>query len=138
MHFNLLSHYGEEAVEPLDGIEERIERHTASLVSAWPGLPMPSIRLIQAPVFHGHSFSVWIEFEGDVNPKGIAKALESGGIDVRPDEPPSNAQIAGQSGLSVGAIRMDRNRPRACWLWFVSDNLRLSADNAVAVAKELL
>ncbi len=28
-----------------------------------PSIPMPSLRLIQAPVFHGHSFSVWVEFE---------------------------------------------------------------------------
>jgi aspartate-semialdehyde dehydrogenase len=136
--FNMLAQYGEEAMEPLEGIEERIERHTASLLSAWPGLPMPSIRLIQAPVFHGHSFSVWVEFDGDVDATAIAKGLENFGVDVRPDEAPANSQIAGQSGLSVGAIRMDRNHPRACWLWVVSDNLRLAAENAVAVAKELL
>lgn len=136
--FNMLAQYGEEAMEPLEGIEERIERHTASLVSAWPGLPMPSIRLIQAPVFHGHSFSVWVEFDGEVDPEGIAKGLENFGIDVRSDEAPANAQAAGQSGLIVGAIRMDRNHPRACWLWMVSDNLRMAAENAVSVAKELL
>jgi aspartate-semialdehyde dehydrogenase len=136
--FNMLAQYGEEATEPLEGIEERIERDSASLLAAWPGLPMPSIRLIQAPVFHGYSFSVWVEFDGDVDTGAIAKGLEQFGIDVRPDEPPANAQIAGQSGLSVGAIRMDRNHPRAVWLWLVVDNLRLSAENAVAVAKELL
>ena len=53
-------------------------------------------------------------------------------------EPPSNAHIAGQGGLSVGAIDVDRNNPRACWIWVVTDNLRLSAENAVAVAKEYL
>jgi aspartate-semialdehyde dehydrogenase len=136
--FNMLAQYGEEAMEPLEGIEERIERHTASLMAAWPGLPMPSIRLIQAPVFHGHSFSLWVEFEGDVDTATIAKGLGQFGLDVRPDEPPTNAQIAGQSGLSVGAIHKDRNHPRAYWLWVVADNLRLAAENAVAVAKELL
>ena len=34
----------------------------ASLLAGWPGVPMPSLRLIQAPVFHGHSFSLWVEF----------------------------------------------------------------------------
>jgi len=64
--------------------------------------------------------------------------LSDSGLDVRPDDPPSNAGIAGQSGLSVGAIEEDRNHPRAAWIWLVADNLRLAAENAIAVAKEVL
>jgi len=60
------------------------------------------------------------------------------GIDVRPDDPPSNAGIAGVSGLSVGAIALDQNHPRAYWIWMVADNLRLTAENALAVARETL
>lgn len=136
--FNLLACYGEEALEPLESIEERVERHTASLLSAWPGLPMPSLRLVQAPVFHGHSLSVWVEFESNADAAALARILEADGVDVRPDDPPSNALIAGQSGLSVGAITVDRNHPRACWLWVVCDNLRLAAENAVAAVQEQL
>ena len=134
--FNLLARYGEEAMEPLEGIEQRIEQDTASLLSAWAAIPLPSIRLVQAPVFHGHSMSIWVEFESTVDIKQLSRILTAAEIDVRPDEPPSNANIAGQSGLSVGAIHVDRNNPRACWLWLVADNLRLSAENAIAVAKE--
>jgi aspartate-semialdehyde dehydrogenase len=134
--FNLLARYGEEAPEPLEGIEERIERDTASLLSAWAAMPMPSIRLVQAPVFHGHTMSLWVEFESNVDVKQLSRILTAADIDVRPGEPPSNANIAGQSGLSVGAINADRNNPRACWIWLVADNLRLSAENAIAVAKE--
>lgn len=136
--FNLLARYGEEALEPLEGIEQRIERDTASLLSHWTELPMPSIRLVQAPVFHGHSISVWVQFAANVDMKKLTGILTAADIDVRPDEPPSNANIAGQSGLSVGAINADRNNPRACWIWMVADNLRLTAENAVAVAKEAL
>jgi aspartate-semialdehyde dehydrogenase len=46
--------------------------------------------------------------------------------------------ITGESGLSVGAITQDRNHARACWIWMVADNLRLTVENALAVAKELL
>jgi aspartate-semialdehyde dehydrogenase len=136
--FSMLARYGEEALEPLEGIEQRVERHTASLLTHWPGVPMPSIRLVQAPVFHGHSLSVWIEFEENPGADELAKRLESAGFDVRLDDPPANAGIAGQTGLSVGAITVDRNNPRACWFWLVADNLRLAAENAVAVAKESL
>jgi aspartate-semialdehyde dehydrogenase len=136
--FNMLARYGEEAIEPLEGIEQRVERHLASLLTGWPGVPMPSLRLIQAPVFHGHSISAWIEFEENPGADALARMLAAAGIDVRPDEPPTNAAIAGQSGLSAGAIAVDRNNPRACWFWLVTDNLRLAAENAVAVGKECL
>jgi aspartate-semialdehyde dehydrogenase len=138
--FNLLAQYGEEAPEPLGLVEQRLERHLASLLAAYPAIPMPSLRLIQGPVFHGHSFSLWIEFEENPGAAALGRLLadigNGAGIDVRPDEPPSNAGIAGQSGLSVGAIALDRNHPRACWMWMVADNLRLAAENAIAVAKE--
>lgn len=135
--FNLLARYGEEAVEPLEGVEERIVRDTAALLAAWAAQPAPSIRLVQAPVFHGHSISLWVEFEAAVDAKQLKRVLTAAGIDVLPDEPPSNANIAGQSGLSVGAISADRGRPNAYWLWMVADNFRLAAENAIAVAQEI-
>jgi len=136
--FNMLAQYGEEALEPLASIAERLERHLASLLSAFPSIPMPSVRLIQAPVFHGHSLSLWIEFEENPGVAKISRALSDAGIDVREDEAPTNIGIAGQSGLAVGAIAEDHNSPRACWMWGVADNLKLAADNAVAVAQEVL
>ena len=134
--FNMLARYGDEALEPLEGIEQRVEKHLASLLTAWPGIPMPSLRVIQAPVFHGHSISAWVEFEENPGADALAKVLAKSGLDVRPDEPPSNVGMAGQSGLSVGGIAVDHNQPRASWFWLASDNLRLAAENAVAVAKE--
>jgi aspartate-semialdehyde dehydrogenase len=134
--FNMLARYGEEAEEPLENVEQRMEKHLASLLSKHSNIPMPSVRLIQAPVFHGHSFSVWVEFDEMPGEKKLASALSKAGIDVRPDDPPSNAKVAGETGLIVGAITADANHPRAYWLWAVSDNLLLAAENAVAVAKE--
>jgi aspartate-semialdehyde dehydrogenase len=136
--FNMLARYGDEALEPLESIEQRVEKHLASLLTAWPGIPMPSLRVIQAPVFHGHSISAWVEFEENPGAEALTKALADSGLDVRVDEPPSNVGMAGQSGLSVGAIAVDHNQPRASWFWLASDNLRLAAENAVAVAKESL
>ena len=68
----------------------------------------------------------------------LQSTLAAAELDVRPDEPPSSIGSAGQSGLSVGAIRVDRNNPRDCWFWVVADNLRLTAENAIAVARESL
>jgi aspartate-semialdehyde dehydrogenase len=138
LSFNMLARFGEEAMEPIEGVEQRIEKNVASLLSAYPAIPMPSVRLVQAPVFHGHSFSLWVEFAENPGVAALAEALQEAGIDVRPDEPPSNANVAGQSGLSAGAISIDSNQPRAAWIWAVADNFRLAAENAVAVAQEFL
>src|SRR4029079_2056405 len=89
--FNMLARYGEEALEPLEGIEQRVEKHLASLLNTWPGVPMPSLRVIQAPVFHGHSISAWIEFEENPGVAALEKALSDSGLDVRRDDPPTNA-----------------------------------------------
>src|SRR6185437_4896022 len=109
--------------------EQRIEKHAASLIAAAPGgpaIPMPSLRLIQAPVFRGYTISAWIEFAEHADAGRISNHLASDNIDVRTaeHEMPSNAGVAGQSGFSVGDIRVDRNNPRAIWLWAVADNLR--------------
>ena len=141
LSFNLLARYGEEAPVTLESAEGRMERHLATLLSFSGGgaPPMPSVRLIQAPVFHGHSISAWVEFEARPAVEELERALESELIDVRRagTDPPTAVGMAGQSGIAVGAITPDRNHPRACWFWIVADNLRLGGENALALAREL-
>lgn len=138
--FNLLIRYGSQAPEALQHFELRIERHLASLLAGAGGLPMPSLRLIQVPVFHGYSFSVWAELEDNPGAAALEQALAGPQIDVRGAEldAPTAVGFAGQSGIAVGAIEADRNHPRAAWFWIVADNLRLAAENALAVARQLL
>ena len=141
LSFNLLPQYGEDAPLKLADIEHRIERHVATLLdqsrekNKGGSAPMPSLRVVQAPVFHGYSISLWVEFATDVSVASLAEGLTSAGIDVRGAdlEAPTNVGAAGQSGLFVGDIRMDPNNPRAAWLWIVCDNLRLRADIAAAL-----
>ncbi len=141
--FAMLARYGEEAPASLEESELRIERHLATLLDIpgdGEGAPMPSFRVIHAPVFHGYSFSAWVEFEGNPGVEALENGLQIDSIDVRGEgmEQPDNVGQAGQSGISVGAIQADRNNPEAVWFWFVADNLRISAENAVAVARELV
>jgi aspartate-semialdehyde dehydrogenase len=137
LSFNMLAQLGEEADEPLHAIEERIERHLATLLDRGDGVPMPSLRLIQSPVFHGYSFSLWIEFEEAPPPADIEGAVMGESIDVRGSdlEPPNNVGAAGQRGIAIGAITPDRNNGNAVWMWMVADNLRLSAENAAILAQ---
>lgn len=135
LSFNLLSQYGEQAPAKLSILEQRIERHTATLLNRDSGtrtIPMPSLRLVQAPVFHGYSLSVWVEFADKVDEGEVGEALGCAQIEIRgqQDEAPDNVGAAGQGGLIAGDIRIDRNNPRAAWLWVVADNLRVTADAA--------
>jgi aspartate-semialdehyde dehydrogenase len=140
LSFAMLSQYGTAAPLPLHEIEERIERHLASLLERMDGVPMPSLRLIQAPVFHGYSFSFWIEFEDSVTASDLEETMNSEPLDVRTAdfEPPNNVGVAGQNGIAVGAIAPDRNSGNAFWLWAATDNLRLSAENAALIAGEIV
>ena len=96
--FNMLARYGEEALEPLEGIEQRVEKHLASLLTDWPGVPMPSLRVIQAPVFHGHSISVWVEFEENPGADALEKILRNPVIDVRPTNLPRTSASPDRAG----------------------------------------
>jgi aspartate-semialdehyde dehydrogenase len=129
----MLSQFGEDAPQKLSGVEQRITRHLTTLLSRRTpknAIPNPSVRVIQAPVFHGYSISLWVEFENSVNAVEAGQGLASAQIDVRgaQDDAPDNVGAAGQSGLIAGDIRVDENNPRAAWFWIVGDNLRLTAD----------
>jgi aspartate-semialdehyde dehydrogenase len=141
--FTMLARYGDEAPTPLDRTELRIERQLADLLALpgeGEGAPMPSLRLIQAPVFHGYSFSAWVEMESAPGIEALESGLACQWIDVRgaDAEPPNNVGNAGQSGIAVGGIVPDGAHPDACWFWVVADNLKLAAENAVAVARGLV
>jgi len=137
--FSMLSQYGAESRHSLEEIELKIDRHLASLL-AHSGAPMPSLRLVQAPVFHGYSISAWVEFEENPGMDGVFQALGSAHIDVRTrdHEPPTNVGVAGQGGIAVGSIAQDRNQPRAWWFWMAADNLQIVAENAGEVVREAL
>lgn len=136
----LLPRWGEEAPVQLEEIEARIERHLATLLANGSGAPVPSLRLIQAPVFHGYSFSLWIEFAERPSLAALEQVLDESPIDVRQaaTEPPNNVGVAGQSGVTVGAAILDRNNSRALWLWMAADNLKLMADTALDILREVL
>jgi aspartate-semialdehyde dehydrogenase len=138
--FNMLPAWGDEVSPSLAEVELRIERHLATLLGLKSPVPLPSLRLVQAPVFHGYSFSVWVRFAAKPNVEAIASALASASIDVRSGDqaPPTNAGVAGQDGITVGSIVADRNEPQAYWFWMVTDNLRLAAENCVEVMRELV
>ncbi len=139
--FNMLSQYGEEAPTTLVSVEQRIARHVTTLLArnTQTPIPNPSLRVIQAPVFHGYSISLWVEFERTINSTAAAEALACAQVEVRGAEQtaPDNVGAASQSGVTAGDIRVDENNPRALWLWIVGDNLRLTADAVSEAVSDL-
>jgi aspartate-semialdehyde dehydrogenase len=136
--FNLLSRLGEDAKETLIASERVIASHIKALLE--PGSPLPSLALIQAPVFHSHAFSFFVEVDAAVPIADLEKCLESDAVSVSAtgDEPPSPVQVAGTDGIQIGGMKRDILNPRGVWFWAVSDNLRLAAVNAVVAAERHL
>ncbi len=133
--FNLLPRYGSAAPHALCEAAARIERHLATLLGA-RHVPLASVRLIQAPVFHGYCMSVWVEFAKRPPVGALEHILEEAGIDIRRAgaEPASNIAVAGQVGLTVSDIAEDPAAPQGAWFWLAFDNLRAHAEAALLTA----
>jgi len=134
--FNLLPRFGDHAHRPsLEFVERRIEQHVASLLAP-SGLPPVSLRVLHAPVFHGHCQSVWVEFGERHEAGAVEVALKHAGVEVRrrSEEPASNVAAVGHSGIMVSDIAQDRSNARAAWIWLASDNMRTLAETAVLLA----
>lgn len=141
LSFNLLARLGEDAKVPFASRQPRLAAELAELARLHGGgLPVPSLRLIQAPVFHGYSASVWVEFASRPNLPALIEGLARDGVDMRgPDlDPPDAAGMAGQSGYAAGAAEPDAAHPNAAWFWVAADNLRLQAELALDVVRELV
>ena len=134
--FNLLSRYGADVSEPLLNAEETIQAHLKGLLPQ--GQALPTLTVIQAPIFHCHALSVYLE--ADTSIEDLESCLESDDITVinTEDEPPSPVDVSGTDHIQVGGIKRDTSRPNGFWLWVVSDNLRLAALNAVGAAESIL
>jgi len=128
---------GEEASEKLIDVEEIISSQLKSLLEGT--CPLPALTLIQAPIFHSHSFSIFVEMDQAVKVAEVESLLGSDHLTVlqTADEPPSPVQVAGTDTIQIGGMKRDFLNPSGFWFWAVSDNLRLSALNAVAAAESI-
>ena len=135
--FNLIDRYGEKALSSLNAAESRIQRHFQTLVGG--RLAVPSLMLLQAPIFHGHAFSLYLELEQAAQAEELTAALSGDHVDVlqSEDESPSNVNAAGQEQIQV-FVRRDSQRANGFWLWAASDNLRIAALTAVECAESMI
>jgi len=134
--FNLAENYGPNATPTLQSTRQRILQHYQRI--AGPDAPQPSLQLIQAPIFHGHAFSIYLDMEQPVALGDLSQALSGEHVTVsrQTDDSPSNVNAAGQGDILVSLTR-DENHPSGMWLWAASDNLRLAAVTAVECAETM-
>lgn len=139
--YNLLPGFGEAAKISLTALENRIRKHYEALGGGrWPLL---GLQAIAAPVFHGHTFSIAVEFERPMEVARIEDALSGEHVELilEDTDSPSNLAATGQNGLLVRVrpVQEGRNPTQTSrvWIWAASDNLRLYAQNAVECALEL-
>ncbi len=135
--FNLIDRYGEKARPSLASVEERIRRHFRGIVG--DKLSVPSLMLLQAPIFHGHAFSVYIETTKAMKVEEATTALAGDHVEIAQgfEDSPSNVNAAGQERIQV-MLRPDPGHANGLWLWAASDNLRLAALAAVECAEGMI
>ncbi len=133
--FNLIARYGAESVPTLETAERRIVAHYKAITAGHA--PVPSLMLVQAPIFHGHVFSVYVELEKPRSIGDLSQILAGEHVALtRLEDSPSNVSAAGQEDV-LAWIRLDAQRDTGFWIWAAADNLRLMAVNAIDCAQQM-
>ena len=132
--FNMVARYGTQSKHSLEKVSDRIGRHYRWIV---PNAVQLSLTTVQAPVFHGHAFSIYVEMDKPSGIKDFSEALAGEHVTVtEAGESPTNVSAAGQENILV-SLRADENRKNGLWMWAAIDNLRVSAVTAVECAEAL-
>jgi aspartate-semialdehyde dehydrogenase len=134
--FNMIARYGEKSAPTLESVERRILEHLKR--TTYGKVPLPSLALVQAPIFHAHVFSLYLEFEQHASLGDLSQVLggEHVAITRVAEESPSNVNAAGQDDILL-SVRRDIYRQEGFWIWAAADNLRLSAIEALDCASAL-
>jgi aspartate-semialdehyde dehydrogenase len=105
-------------------------------------MPPMMIATIQAPVFHSHACSVFLKLTESTSASQIAVCLSSAGsgITVHAEDglSPSPVTVVGSDAVHIARVVTDPGFPGSCFLWIVSDNLRIAASNALQIAESLM
>ncbi len=134
--FNMVARYGEQSAPALATIEQRIMRHYQRI--AGKQAPLPSLLLLQAPIFHGHAFALHLEMDQPADIEAMTRGLAGEHVNVThlAEDSPSNVNAAGQGDVLV-SILPDANLANGLWLWAAADNLRIAATTAVECAESM-
>jgi len=135
--FNLLAHWGGKPDSRRAETECRIRTQVGQYLAG--RVPLPALKIIQAPVFYSLAFSLYVETVQPASPEAFEAALAGEHIHVRRrgESAPSPVQAAGSGDILVDNVAKDAGHPTGAWIWAAVDNIRLAAENAVEIAQSL-
>jgi aspartate-semialdehyde dehydrogenase len=134
--FNLLRRLGPEAQPSVESVERRIVKHFRQI--AGPDAPIPAVAVLQAPIFHGHALSLYLEMLEPMAFGDVANALSGDHVELSrtADDSPTTVAAAGQEEVLVSVAR-DPHHENGFWVWATADNLRIAARTAVECAESM-
>lgn len=138
--FNLRIGLGEAAKVDMGAITSTIRRHLKAIAGESIASAV-TLQLVQAPVFHGYTMSVFAQLPPNADATAVRPALHGGVVDLTNahEEAPSNQRVVQESGIAIALTEESStwDEMRGLWLWIAADNLKLTARHAVACAVEL-
>ena len=138
--FNMTPAVGEAAKLKISAVRERIRQHYHAICGGDVAESV-ALQVVQAPVFHGYTASIFVELEAPATAREFEAAVQGDRVDLVGGEsdPPSNLSVAGQPDMLVQVRSADGEGRRGTrfWVWVAADNLRVAAANAIACAAEL-
>jgi aspartate-semialdehyde dehydrogenase len=135
--FNVVASLGAAAKANLKNTQETIHRHVGLLAGDGAANSV-TLQLLQAPVFHGYTASIFVEISQSLNEEQVRQALLGDASELLEEDSPSNEMVAGKGEVLLRITATTAKEGSAFWLWMAADNLRLAARNAVACALELV
>jgi aspartate-semialdehyde dehydrogenase len=121
----------------------RTEHLVRQQLSALFGTKLPPIGIaaVQAPVFHSHAFSIFLQLQEKTSSAQIADCLRDAGSGLTVHEEgglsPSPVTVVGSDVVHVVRVATEPSQ-HSCFLWVVADNLRIAASNAIQMAETLM
>ena len=138
--FNLRIGLGEAAKVDMGTIASTIRRHLKAIAGESIASSV-TLQLVQAPVFHGYTMSVYAQLPPNADATAARRALHGGVVHLTNphEEAPSNQSVVQEPGIAIALTEESStsDETRGFWLWMAADNLKLAARHAVACAEEL-
>jgi aspartate-semialdehyde dehydrogenase len=100
--------------------------------------PKPAINVVQAPVFHSHSFSIFVNVLA--SREELASHFAANPVFAMDNAPgdPSPVSVVGSEQIHIARLRSTAHTSTSHMLWAVADNLRIAASNAIQMAEHIM
>jgi aspartate-semialdehyde dehydrogenase len=117
--------------------EQLVRAQVGTLLDDAP--PFAGLTIVQAPVFHSHAFSMFVKLDECPAIEKVSACLrDSHGAITDEDPAASPVTVVGSEAIRLGRVGADTSQKGWYSLWFVADNLRIAAHNAIQIAESIM